>query len=893
MSLAAGSRLGPYEITAPIGAGGMGEVYKARDTRLDRSVAIKVLPPEFSADPDRRARFEREAKTIAGLNHPHICTLHDIGQADGTTYLVMELLAGETLAGRLEKGPLPLEQALGVATEIADALATAHRQGVVHRDLKPGNVMLTRSGAKLLDFGLAKLTGHGEQPAAASLASAPTETRPLTSEGAVVGTLQYMAPEQVEGKPADARTDLWALGAILYEMLTGRRAFAGTSAAALIGNIMNSQPPVLAMLQPLTPRAVDRLVRHCLAKNPDDRPDTAHDIADDLRWMREAGSTSVVAATTSAPRRWQNAALLVAGAAAAAFALLAGGLWLTRSVSAPRSPVYLLLTAQRPAAPAADPQRTLAISRDGRQVVYAADIGGVLRLCVRRMESPESAVIPGTDGAMSPFFSPDGKRIGFFADGMLKTVAVSGGVPTALAATTGSRGATWTRDDTIIFAPETDAGLWQIPASGGTATLVAKPDAARHERSYRFPEILPDDDTILFTLAMSDIRSFDEARLMARSRKTGEQRELLRGGSFPMYADTGHLLFARAGAILAVPFDPGRRLVTGVPAPVVPGVVTHLNGSAQYAVAQTGTLVFVPGADVSRTALLKRIDRTGRTEPLGLPPGPYAGVRISPDGRLAALEVDGANTDICLLDLERLAVTRLTLEWNNTGVEWSPDGSRVVFSSMRAASRKLYSQAVDGRTDAEPLMSDASKPATANTKSTWSPDGRFLAFDRLDRETGWDIWALALDAGHEQHPFLVTPFNERSPRFSPDGHWLAYESDETGRSEVYVQPFPGPGRKTRISTDGGGLPVWARDGRELFYRGADGASVFGVTIVSSPGLSPGQPTLLFRQTVSYRFDVAPDGRFLIIENLPDKLLSPITVVQNWFAELKAKVPTGR
>jgi serine/threonine-protein kinase len=326
---------------------------------------------------------------------------------------------------------------------------------------------------------------------------------------------------------------------------------------------------------------------------------------------------------------------------------------------------------------------------------------------------------------------------------------------------------------------------------------------------------------------------------------------------------------------------------------VVSGVVTHPNGSAQYAVSRTGTLVFVPGAVISRTALLKRVDRTGRTEPLGLPPGPYAGVRISPDGRLAALEVDSANTDICLLDLKRLTVTRLTLEWNNTGVEWSPDGSRVVFSSMRAANRRLYSQAVDGRTDAEPLMSDASQPATANTRSTWSPDGRFLAFDRLDRETGWDIWTLALGAGQEQHPFLVTSFNERSPRFSPDGHWLAYESDETGRSEIYVQPCPGPGRKTRISTDGGGLPVWARDGRELFYRGSDGTSVFGVTMAPSPGFSPGQPRLLFRQTVSYRFDVAPDGRFLIIENLPDTPLSPITVVENWFEELKTKVPTGR
>jgi serine/threonine-protein kinase len=894
MKMSAGTRLGPYEITAPIGAGGMGEVYKAKDTRLDRTVAIKVLPARVSADPERRARFAREAKTIAGLNHPHICTLYDVGEQDGATFLVMEHLTGDTLAQRLEKGPLPLEQALTVAAEIADALTAAHRQGVIHRDLKPGNVMLTKTGAKLLDFGLAKLKAHGEQPAAASLASAPTRTAPLTSEGAIVGTLQYMAPEQVEGKPADARTDLWALGAILYEMLTGTRAFEGTSAASLIGHIMNGEPPTLATQQPLTPPSLDRLVRRCLAKVPDDRPDTAHDVADGLRWMLEPSGSAVAIGTKPGRRRWQRRASLVALIVLAVTALITVGAWLVRTGSGRVAPVYLMLTDQRPAWSPGDPQRLLAVSRDGRKVVYVAEDGGVRQLYLRRMDAPQSTMIAGTAGANAPFFSPDGDRLGFFADGQLKVLSIGGGAPVRLAAAPSPRGGTWTRDDHIIFTPETDAGLWQIPATGGTATPIARPDADKHERSYRWPEILPDDDTVLFTLAMSDILSFDEGRLMARSRRTGEQHEVLRGGSLPTYAETGHLLYSRAGAVLAVPFDAGRGVVAGVPATVMPGVMTYpVDGAAQYAVSRTGTLLFVPGGSTTRAAVLKWVDQSGKTQPVAAPAAAYQDVRISPDGRAAVLTVDNANAGLWILDFEPSAITRLTLEWNNNYPEWSPDGSRVIFSSSRAGARRLFWQDVDGRTGPEPLTSAASEQPDAPTRASLSPDGRVLAFDRWDPKTGWDIWTLAMNEGRQLRPFLATTFNERLPRFSPDGRWIAYESDETGRPEVYVQPFPGPGRKLRISTDGGTLPVWARDGRELFYRGLDGASVMSRAMASPPSLSRGEPRLLFKQQSSYPFDVARDGRFLIIEDQPPAPLSPITVVLNWFEELKAKVPPGR
>jgi len=504
MALSPGTRLGPYEIVTPIGAGGMGEVYKARDTRLDRSVAIKVLPPEVSADADRRARFEREAKTIAGLNHPHICTLHDVGrdvptgqagrgeggEAEGggrgtdrpaVDYLVMELLAGETLAARLEKGPLPLDQALSVATEVAQALAAAHRQGIVHRDLKPANVMLTKSGAKLLDFGLAKLSGHGELPAAASLASAPTQARPLTSEGTIVGTLQYMAPEQVEGKPADARTDLWALGAILYEMLTGKRAFEGASAASLITAIMSAQPPALATLQPVTPPALDRLVRKCLAKDPDERWQAASDAADELRWIREGSGGASPAEDPSRRRSGPPLAWRIAAAAlmlAAVTTALAAVVWF-RASRAPgsRAPVRFVVSDRLVTAVEADPQRLFAVSRDGQRVAFIAERDGVPCLYLRELHALQAVAMPGTENAMQPFFSPDGQRIGFFAGRKLKVVSLAGGAPEDRAQINWPRGGTWAPDDTIIFSPSDNSGLWQVPAAGGVARELARPDA--------------------------------------------------------------------------------------------------------------------------------------------------------------------------------------------------------------------------------------------------------------------------------------------------------------------------------------------------------------------------------------------------------------------------------
>jgi serine/threonine-protein kinase len=817
----------------------------------------------------------------------------------------MEHLAGESLAERLKRGPVPLAQALDVAAQIAEALDAAHKHGIVHRDLKPGNVMLTTGGAgrsgvmsaKLLDFGLAKLTGHGERPALVCGATAPTMTAPVTARGTILGTLPYMAPEQLEGKEADARTDLWALGAILYEMVTGRRAFEGDSQVSLIGNIMNAEPAGLATLQPLTPPALERVVKKCLAKRPDDRWDTAHDVADDLRWI--AQTSGMGALNPVQPRRRIR---LAWGVALAAFLLavvattMATLVW-TRSSSPSdgRAPVRLLLSDQLPAQTGLDPQRSFAVSGDGHRVAFVAERDGVRRGYVRELNTVLPTEISGTENATAPFFSPDGQRIGFFADNRLKAVSLAGGTPVVLADVTGAapRGATWMPDDTIIFSPGPESGLHQVPATGGPVRVVAQPDRAKGERGYRWPEVLPGGDAVVFTLATSDLQSFDEARLVVRSLRTGEQRELIRGGSFATYTASGHLLFARAGALMAVPFDVARRAVTGAAKPVLDGLVTYpINGAAQYAVGGDGTLVYIAGRAVSRQATLTWVDTAGKTTMLAAEPAAYQNVSIAPDGREVALDIDGANANIWLLDLARTSKTRMTVAWSNNNPFWTPDGTRVVFTSAGAGALRLFWQAADGRRPPEPVtQAHGSQEEVAQDFGSWTPEGQILVFGERAPRTGWDLWTATMGGERNLKAFVQTPFNERNPRFSPDGRWVAYESDETGLTEVYLVPYPGPGRKVKISTDGGTSPVWARDGRALFYRNGD--AMMGVPIQTLPSFSPGRARLLFRKVSPHPFDVAPDGRFLMIEDLPAPALGPLTVALNWHAELKRRLSAAQ
>jgi Tol biopolymer transport system component len=893
MTLSPGARLGPYEILAAIGAGGMGEVYRARDTRLDRTVAIKVLPAHVSADPDRQARFAREAKTIAGLNHPHICTLHDIGEHEGTTYLVMEHLTGETLAERLEKGPLPLEQALTVATEIAEALAAAHRQGVVHRDLKPGNVMLTKGGATLLDFGLARLTAHGEQPAAASLASAPTRTAPLTSEGQIVGTLQYMAPEQIEGKPADARTDLWALGAILYEMLTGKRAFEGTSAASLIGRIMTSEPPALAALQPLTPPALDRFVRRCLAKSPDDRWQSAHDVALFLDSLDDL----VTESTRARPRRkpWIVAAVVAGGAA---IGLGAGwGLGSRQHTATPPQLVRLSvpLGADGPLTTPEHPRAgsSMALSRDGRRLVYQSVRNSQSVLVLRAIDRTEETVLRGTEGGFGPFFSPDGNWVAFFTESELKKVLLDGGRPVTICTTPPvTRGGSWADDDTIYFTQDFTSGVQRVAAAGGRPVDVTTLGLSAQESNHLFPEALPGGEVLLFTVWKGG--SFDAASTWAFSTRTGKRTLLIEGASEARYLPQGYLVFARAGTLLAVPFDAKRLTILGAATPVVEGVLSDpATGTAHYAVSHAGTLVYAPGQYTMARSRFAWVDRRGRIEFLPCEPGFYGRLKLSPDGRRLAFE---ALNDIWVYDFGSGTITRTTFRGVNQNPVWAPDGRHIAFSSSQNVTRPtLYWVDPEGGEEPEALSRDGE----VQFPSSWSPDGTTLAYAEIklvNPETGFDVWLLRGPSPWKRQNLIRTPFKDDQPMFSPDGRALAWVSDETGRLQVYVRPYPGTGR-TMVSVDGGTEPVWSRGGTELFYR--SGRRFYAVPIGTKGVLTIGRPSLLFEGDFDWvslipgfpAYDVAADGRFIMVPPAADHG-SParLDVVMNWVEDLKRRVP---
>ena len=706
MSLAAGTRLGPYEVLGLIGAGGMGEVYKARDTRLDRTVAIKILPAELSADPDpsadsassraksrdeRRARFEREAKTIAGLSHSHICTLFDVGAHDGTTYLVMEHLVGETVAERLRKGPLPLDQALTVGAEIADALAAAHRQHIIHRDLKPGNVMLTKAGAKLLDFGLAKLTGHGERPALADGATAATMTAPITERGTILGTLQYMAPEQLEGREADARTDLWALGAILCEMVTGRRAFEGDSQVSLIGNIMNAEPPGLATQQPLTPPSLERVVKKCLAKAPDDRWDTAHDVADELRWILQLNSASHPASDL----RQRPSRRRVIAAFGAMIATAAGGFAVGRLV-VPRTASSAIVVRFSVVADALVPQRssesTIATSSDGRLFVFIGQFEGTRVLFLRRIDQDIVRQIAGTADATSPFLSPDGRWVAFFRDGQLLKVSLEGGPAQRIADAPSGRGGVWRSDGMIFFAPTFSGPIVQVSANGGVPQPVTVLDAKAGEDSHRFPELMPNGDVLLFTARHG--AGFEDATVAAVRLATGERMTLLTGGVKGRYVPTGHLVFARATTLMAVAFDPQSLEARGSPMALLDGVdYRAIGGVSDFAVSDAGTLVYVPAS--AQAAELVRVQLDGSARSIGVPLAPFRAVSLSPDGRFGVVSTDrGERTDLHILDIDRGVLRPLSRGYRDETPFWCPHDARIIFSSSRKAPMALFSVSV-------------------------------------------------------------------------------------------------------------------------------------------------------------------------------------------------------
>ena len=885
MAITPGTRLGPYEILSPLGAGGMGEVWKARDTRLGRTVAIKVLPSHLSSSPEVRQRFEREAKTISQLSHPHICALYDVGHQDGVEYLVMEYLEGETLAERLARGPLPLEQTLRYGVEIADALDRAHRSGTVHRDLKPGNVMLTKSGVKLLDFGLAKLREEEGEPVASPLSVLATRSAPLTGVGTVLGTVQYMAPEQLEGKSADARADIFALGAVLYEMITGRKAFTGSSQASLITAIMSSEPAPVSTLQPTTPPALDRLVKTCLAKNREDRWQNAHDVALELKGISEGTGFVELGGASSARRKTNDRVRLGVAALLVGALAWAAGRYVQQAPIPSRASKLSVLPPEKTTLGL---QEAPALSPDGRRLAFVAlDSSGKSLLYIRPLDSLTAAALTDTESASMPFWSPDGRSLGFFAKGKLKTIEVAGGRSQTLCDAPIARGGTWNQEGMILFVPSPPQPPHLISASGGKAKPVASAGTTGVAPYRRSPYFLPDGRHYLY---LEYNRAPEQNAICVGSLDSKNSKRLVSSRSTAAYAPPGYLIFRRETALMAQRFDAKTLELRGDPFPIVPEIgFNPITLHTLFSVSNDGTLAYVL-AGATKTQLTW-FGRDGKEiGPVGLP-GYYNSLSLSSDARRIAYDQASpkGDLDIWILETEPVIASRFTF---GPGADffpvWSPDGSRIVFSSLRGAPPTLYQKLTSGAGAEEPIL----KPDRPKIPTSWSIDGRFLVFGILDPKTKWDVWVLPMFGDRRPFPFAETEFDERTGEISPDGHWMAYASDESGNPEVYVRPFPsGPG-KWQVSRDGGAEPHWRRDGKELFYLSGDKRLVAVEVKADPPAFHAGVSTPLFvarltglEQAAWNRYAVTADGeRFLVNKIGEDPAGMSITVSLNWAAE---------
>ncbi len=894
--LTEGTKLGPYEILSPLGAGGMGEVYRAKDTRLERDVAIKVLPSHLTGNAELKQRFEREAKAISSLTHPNICTLHDIGHDSGVDYLVMELIEGETLSLRVAKGALPLEDLLRIGAEIASALDKAHRAGVVHRDLKPGNIMLTKSGAKLLDFGLAKAT-----PGQSGLSTAPdavTITEPLTGKGTIVGTFQYMAPEQLEGKEADPRTDIFAFGAVLYEMATGQRAFEGGSRASLIASIMSSQPRAISEIQPMTPPALEHLVRSCLAKNPEDRIQTAHDVKLQLQWIAEGGSQLGVPAVAASNRRGREKtawSLAIVGVVLS----VTLGVWNLRTTDEDARTYRMnvlppegttLVSIDEHAGP-------VVLSPDGTRMAFVARTGnGRQRIWIRSLDKFDAVPLAGTEDAERLFWSPDGRKLGFFANRKLLTIDADGGPTLSLADVTESRGGTWNQEGTIVFAPIWNGGLSRVSASGGPVAVVTRLDDAGVESTHRYPSFLPDGRHFLYLARRAGVGTGTEPAIVLASLDSTERRTILQAASTVTYA-SGHILFARQQTLMAVQFDMDRLAIVGDAFPIADDLLVDNRFSlAIFSASQNGTIAYQTG-EASSLGLLTWIYRSGkRLGEVGVPEyyQNLSGPELSPDDARVLFSIqnlDTGNEDVWIRDLARDMQVRFTFgrmhgkPASSYGAIWSPDGTHVVYGTLSGRTNYLFRKPALGRGVAETLLDG---PGDYVQPRSFSPDGTLILFEPLSMESRQDILVLKLGEDKKPEPFADSPVDEFFGQFSPDGKFVTFVSNRSGQNEVYVATFPDRAGEWQVSTRGGTEPRWRSDGAELyFFDPEDWLNATDISFEES-GFTIGATKKLFearRVGDCWRYDVASDGeRFLVTVPISNVAASPIHVIVNWLAE---------
>jgi serine/threonine protein kinase len=884
MALANGTKLGPYEIQSPLGAGGMGEVYRARDVRLDRTVAIKVLASHLSSSPELKQRMEREARAISSLNHPNICHLYDIGSQDGTDYLVMEFLEGETLAERLRRGALPLSETLAIGSTIAEALGVAHKQGIVHRDLKPGNIMLTKSGAKLMDFGLAKATaagfeGDSKAPvlSAARTVSNASPLSPLTSAGSLIGTIQYMSPEQIEGKEADARSDLFALGGVLYEMATGARPFEGKSQISVASAILEKEPTPISSLQPQTPEAFEHVVSSCLAKNPDDRFQTAHDVRLQLKWIAQSVAGGVK--PTEKQRSGRGAGGWIA---AAGLALLLVGLAIWWRTAKPDEPSAFF------AAPLPFSARDLAVSPNGHTVVVVGRESERRNLLwIYEPGSQEATSIANTEGANFPFWSPDSRSLGFFADGRLKRVDITGGPVQTLCEAPNGRGGTWNQDGVILFTPsgQLGTGLYRIAASGGTPTQITFPDREHGEDSHRWPVFLPDGIHYLY-LAMDLSGRKVLSEIFLGSLNSNERRLITQATANVAYAQPGYLLFYRNQTLFAQRFDTKKFVLSGEPTPILTNLqyLTRI-ARAVFATTESGLLVAQKGGDSGVSQMLW-FDRKGQQVGVASKPGVYGNLSLAPNGKFVAtdaMDPGSQNTDIWTYDLTTESAKRLTFDPAiDSSPIWSPDSSRIVFCSDRAQRFNLYLKDATGAQEEKVIPQEG----LDRYPTDWSHDGKYVLYER-----GNDLWFVTLTDLRSTLFFkgLSTP---RAGRFSPDGKWVAYASNESGRVEVYVTSFPEAHGKWQVSNAGGEQPKWRSDGKEFYYLAPDG-KIMAAPVTTGAKFDAGTPVALFqanpRELVAtseqFSYDVSKDGQKFLINTQLKTAMTPMSVVINWAAKL--------